>query len=67
MNDIEKRKESVAWCKDCECYFPLQELKGGCACCNKKLVIRKGYICKQCEEQNIFFSLKSFKGHHAYD
>ena len=59
----------VAYCSNCLIY--LEEAEVGRLCpllfCNHKLRLRVGYICRDCECQNIFFNKDDFLHHRCED
>ena len=62
-------KTLVAWCRSCKVYC--NERDAGTRCpsidCDHRLCLRLGYICPECECQNIFFTRKEFMEHQCED
>ena len=55
----------VAYCSDCEAYVEQKEAGQRCpsADCHRKLRLRVGYICLECECRNIFFNSEEYLNH----
>ena len=56
----------VAYCSSCEVYVD-HETDAGKLCpfagCDRKLRLRVGYICPECECRNIFFDREEYLNH----
>ena len=60
-------KTRVAYCGDCNGYADEGEAGRLCFSCARKLRLRVGYICPECECRNIFFDRKEYLNHRCED
>ena len=60
------RWERVAWCAGCKWYLEPERAGEPCPSntCPRKLRIRRGRICHECEDKRIFFDGWAFESHH---
>ena len=63
-------RSRVAYCSGCETYLDREKLAGRrCSGtdCDRKLRLRVGYICPECECRNIFFDREEYLNHRCED